>query len=85
MDRRSVQGPDGLRLTVLSGGYGYSVAGVSRELAILPDFRLPSQVGLDPAFDALFDGDEDYGGVAPYVPVEQANALERAFRALRAL
>ena len=60
---------EGFTLSVLRDGSGYSVPGQSVEVAILPGFRLPSQVGLPKSFDKYWEGDEEYGSVAPYMPL----------------
>jgi hypothetical protein len=60
---------EGFTLSVLRDGSGYSVRDQSVEVAILPGFRLPSQVGLPKSFDKYWEGDEEYGGVAAYMPL----------------
>ncbi len=67
---------NGVVMSVLTDGDGYSYGADSGfehsvEIGLWPKkgtFSLPSQVGLSERYDNLFDGDQDYGGVAAYVP-----------------
>jgi hypothetical protein len=66
-------------VSILTGGEGYSMPDNNLvEVALFApdrDFVLPSQVGLSKQYDKYWDGDKEYGSVAPYLSLSVAMRL----------
>lgn len=70
-----------VQVSILTGGEGYSMPDNSLvEVALFspPTAKrpcLPSQVGLSKQYDPYWDGNEEHGGVAPYLSMKVAMRL----------